>query len=69
MAHGYGDGLTTLYDEDGNPVSVTLEANGAYAIATRDERTVRLLAMILERLTESEPVNAWTGAHKASSRY
>jgi hypothetical protein len=57
MAHGYGDGLTTLYDEDGNPVTVRLE-NGAYVLATRDDKVVKVLERIEKRL-EPKKASVW----------
>lgn len=49
--------LTTLYDEEGNPVTVRLE-NGAYVLATRDVRVARALERIEKRL-EPQKTGAW----------
>lgn len=52
MAHGRPQGFTTLYDADGNPISVFKMVGDSYRLAVEDEMTTRKLDDILEVLTE-----------------
>ena len=61
MAHGLPSGYVRLYDEAGNAVDVDLGTDGKYTLAVKDERAVRLLETILQRLTPVENENPWSG--------
>ena len=59
MAHGLGDGVTTLYDKYGNAIEVVLQPNGTYALAVEDVKARMALEEILRALKGPQNDNPW----------
>lgn len=45
MAHGRPTGYETLYDQNGNPVSVKLDRDLNYSLSVSDERLEKLVSL------------------------
>lgn len=59
MSHGLPNGHSRLFDENGNPVDVTLLKNGTYALATTDDLVYDVLEKIHEALTQKPKASVW----------
>lgn len=55
MSQGQGDDVTTLYDKNGNPVSVRVKRGEAQLVTINDD-VVALLTDILQELKELREV-------------
>ncbi len=67
MSHGLPQGVVRLYDEEGNPVTVSVQPTGQYAVAVVDERLLREVERLRKALGPEEldpwqvPGSPWEG--------